>query len=93
MKTLRLAFVGPHIQAVHDDRLTAGLLAKLPGAQVSIQRASHVEPKSGSTEWEADMSPTHGPTLGPFPSRAAALTAEVDWINAHALGRVFLPSA
>lgn len=38
-----------------------------------------------ATSWYADMSPVGGRTLGPFPTKQAALAAEVDWIESHAL--------
>ncbi len=50
----------------------------------SIARASHVEPNDDGT-WSADMSPVHGPTLGPYPTRSAALTAEVEYLERHIL--------
>jgi len=42
-------------------------------------RASHVEPQG--SEWIADMSPVHGPVLGPFRLRSEALSAEVEYLN------------
>jgi len=49
---------------------------------LAIARGSHVEPtKTG--QWTADMSPVHGPVLGPFPSRSDALTAERQWLEEH----------
>lgn len=47
-----------------------------------IRRASHVEPTAEGL-WEADMSPVHGPTLGPFATRKEALAAEVAWLKAN----------
>jgi len=35
--------------------------------------------------WFADMSPVGGRTLGPFQTKAAALAAEVEWIERYAL--------
>ena len=49
---------------------------------LAIARGSHVEPDS-SGQWTADMSPVHGPVLGPFPSRSDALTAERQWLETH----------
>lgn len=46
-----------------------------------ITRASHVEPDG--TSWRADMSPVGGPVLGPFETRAAALSAEVAYLAEH----------
>ena len=54
-------------------------LAKL--GEVSIQRASHVEPEGNC--WYADLSPVKGPRLGPFPLRSQALEAEVIWLQQH----------
>jgi hypothetical protein len=42
-----------------------------------IERASHVEPTADG-EWLAHI--IAGPTLGPFPTRSAALAAEQDWL-------------
>jgi hypothetical protein len=51
---------------------------------VSIRRASHVEPDS-SGQWHADLGPSGGPRLGPFDHRSLALAAEAAWLEAHAL--------
>ena len=48
--------------------------------QPQIERASHVEPTSDG-RWQADLSPTGGPTLGPFALRSDALTAESHWLE------------
>lgn len=61
-----------------DDRLAP--LAALGTAQV--RRASHVEPAEGGG-WMADLSPSGGPVLGPFPLRGEALNAERAWIEAR----------
>jgi hypothetical protein len=50
--------------------------------QVSIRRASTVEPDEGG-RWWADLSPVNGPRLGPFGRRSDALEAEVRWLNEH----------
>lgn len=50
--------------------------------QLSIQRGSHVEPND-SGQWLSDLSPVHGPLLGPFVCRSDALAAEVAWLHAH----------
>ena len=60
---------------IHNDVLDAHAL----GA-ASIRRASHVEPNDDLT-WNADLTPVNGPVLGPFPTRAAALAAEVAWLE------------
>jgi hypothetical protein len=48
----------------------------------TITRASHVEPDQDGAWW-ADLSPLHGPTLGPFSARSTALAAEHAWLLAH----------
>jgi hypothetical protein len=50
--------------------------------QVSISRASHVEPDAQG-QWWADLTPVHGPALGPFSLRSDALAAEVTWLETH----------
>jgi hypothetical protein len=51
----------------------------------TIRRASHVEPTPDG-QWSVDLAPSHGPTLGPFPTRTAALTAEIHWLLANWMG-------
>ena len=46
---------------------------------VSIRRASHVEPDLQG-QWWADLAPVNGPRLGPFARRSEALEAEVAWL-------------
>ncbi len=48
----------------------------------TITRASHVEPDAAG-RWHADLTPVSGPVLGPYPSRSAALAAELSWLSAH----------
>lgn len=55
---------------------------KAQASQYEVKRASHVEPNENG-EWTADMSPLNGPVLGPFTTRAAALKAEAEWIDAR----------
>jgi len=50
--------------------------------QVSIRRASHVEPDANALWW-ADLAPVHGPKLGPFRRRTEALAAERNWLESH----------
>lgn len=50
--------------------------------EVSIQRASSVEPISGGT-WTADLGTVGGPVLGPFPNRSTAIQAEMEWLTLH----------
>ena len=66
------------IRFIWDDKL-AGLLEL---GKSHIIRASHVEPND-DRQWEADMSPSGGPTLGPFKLRSDALAAELNWLRAN----------
>jgi hypothetical protein len=50
--------------------------------QVTIRRASHVEPGPDG-QWTADLSPVGGPVLGPFAFRSQALDAEVEWLRRY----------
>ena len=47
--------------------------------QLTITRASHVEPDRDGFWW-ADMGPVRGPVLGPFRNRTEALEAERGWL-------------
>lgn len=67
-------------RCIHDETIK---LAEL--GQLSIQRASHVEPDAQG-QWFADLSPMYGPTLGPFAQRSEALAAEVAWLRENWLG-------
>jgi hypothetical protein len=49
-----------------------------------IRRASFVEPTAEGF-WQADLSPSGGPILGPFVCRSAAIKAESDWFEAAGL--------
>jgi hypothetical protein len=49
---------------------------------LSIRRASHVEPDDRG-RWWADLSPVGGPVLGPFDRRGAALAAERLWLETN----------
>lgn len=68
--------VGSQVQAIYSD--DAAEMLKSVG-NVSIARASHVEPAQGG--WSADMSPVGGPVLGPFDRRGAAIDAEIAWLK------------
>ena len=48
--------------------------------ELSIQRASHVEPDEHG-QWWADLAPVSGPRLGPFARRSEALQAERIWLE------------
>jgi hypothetical protein len=51
---------------------------------IRISRASHVE-SDGAGNWWADLSPSHGPVLGPFPQCSLAMHAEHDWLVQHVI--------
>ena len=55
-------------------------LARL--GDVTIRRASHVEPDELG-QWWADLAPVGGPRLGPFGRRSNALAAEKHWLDEH----------
>lgn len=67
------------IRALYDEFLPFQCLGS-----VQIQRASHVEPDDMGNWW-ADLGPSGGPILGPFPLRSAALDAEQEWLTRHML--------
>ena len=69
------------IEFIYSDDLMP--LADL--GQYSSFRASHVEPEG--REWTADLHPVGGPVLGPFPTRKAALDAEVAWLQENLISR------
>lgn len=68
--------VSSQVQAIYSDD-AAEMLESV--GNVSIARASHVEPTQGG--WSADMSPVGGPVLGPFDRRGAAIDAEIAWLK------------
>jgi hypothetical protein len=77
------------MQFIYSDELR-GLMDE---GDATIKRASHVEPDDDLT-WHADMSPVGGPVLSGFPTREAALRAEVEWINDnHLTGQSSLQNA
>lgn len=87
------------IRTIHSD--DAMPILRSLGGDLTIRRASHVEPYSGlATEakaalpenisanpddWFADMSPSGGPVGGPFLTRQEALDWERDWLLAHGI--------
>ena len=73
------------IHYVYDETLDLAMLGRR-----RIQRASHVEPDEQG-RWWADLAPSSGPRLGPFPLRSAALCAEQDWLERR-LGSPEVPS-
>ena len=62
-------------------------LARL--GEVQLRRGSHCEPDEQG-QWWADLAPVAGPKLGPFTKRSDALSAEVEWLREHWLGRPIL---
>ncbi len=72
--------IGPNgdAQSIYDEAFDLSCLG-----EVQIQRASFVEPNERG-RWFADLSPVHGPMLGPFDKRSLALEAEVTWLRLHA---------
>lgn len=67
------------VRTIYHEAISLQLLGTL-----QITRASHVEPDA-QAQWWADLSPSHGPRLGPFPNRSEALQAEHDWLSEHVL--------
>ena len=68
---------GGEIVAVYAEAIVLQELGEL-----SIRRASHVEPDAAG-RWWADLSPVGGPVLGGFGKRSEALAAEVAWLDQH----------
>jgi hypothetical protein len=62
---------------IHRDDLQR---AMAPAGRVRIKRASHVDPDDDG-RWWADLAPMGGPKFGPFTTRAAALNAELAWLE------------
>ena len=81
MSSVQELFVSPDgtARGLYGELIDPGVI----GAARTV-RASHVEPylRGG---WTADLTPSGGPTLGPFPLRSDALTAEADWLTEHLL--------
>lgn len=69
------------LRTIYDERLDLRPLGRL-----QIRRGSHVEPTPAG-DWLADLSPVHGPLLGPFSRRSLALAAEREWLEQHWLQR------
>ena len=68
---------GGQVRCVYEELVDLSSLG-----QVSISRASYVEPDHGGC-WYADLSPLDGPRLGPFACRSLALAAETAWLLEH----------
>ena len=71
---------GGVVRGLYDETLDLAALGPL-----SIVRASHVEPTADG-QWTADLGPSNGPALGPFPKRSQALQAEQAWLERHLAG-------
>ena len=65
------------VRCIHSDVIPLKALGR-----PQIERASHVEPTADG-DWTADLSPVHGPLLGPFSTRGEALEAEHRWLETH----------
>jgi hypothetical protein len=66
-------------QCLYGEKISLSALGGL-----DIRRASHVEPDPNKPgEWYADLSPVGGPMLDGFKTRADALAAEEEWLNAR----------
>lgn len=72
------------IEFIYRDALRPLLTA----GDAHIRRAAHVEPTPDG-RWTADLTLINGPTLGPYVTRAEALTAETDWLTEYWLRRPF----
>ncbi len=65
------------VRGLYDEALDLAALG-----QLTIRRASHVEPDEWG-RWTADLAPIAGPRLGPFTRRSQALAAEISWLTEH----------
>lgn len=65
------------VQCLYGENIQLAALGKL-----DIKRASHVEPDPDDPgKWYIDLAPVGGPRVNGFESRAAALSAEENWLN------------
>jgi hypothetical protein len=67
------------VRSLYNEAIDLAALGRL-----SIRRASYVEPDSAG-EWFVDLAPVHGPRLGPYSRRSAALVDEQAWLENHRL--------
>ena len=72
------------VKIVYNDAIARDLQElSRSGHEVSVDRASHVEPAVAFCGWRADMAPSGGPVLRAHTKREDALSAERDWLNDH----------
>jgi hypothetical protein len=81
MTTIDITVQGDRLEFIYNDAV-ASLLDE---GTATVKRVSHVEPSlvDGRHGWTADMSPVQGPVLGPYETRAEALDAEHEWLQAE----------
>jgi hypothetical protein len=72
---------GGQVRCVYAEAIDLSALGR-----VELQRASHVEPDAQG-QWWADLSPVHGPRLGPYRLRSQALADELRWLESHLIQR------
>jgi hypothetical protein len=84
-----LLIVSPQgsVRALYEEAIDLAAIGTL-----TICRASHVEPDAHG-QWFADLSPVHGPCIGPFHKRYEALAAERRWLEGHVLSPVDNPTS
>jgi hypothetical protein len=70
------------VRCIYDESLDLASFGPL-----QITRASYVEPDEEGSWW-ADLTPVHGPKLGPYRLRSEALEAEHRWLELHWLNHV-----
>jgi hypothetical protein len=68
---------GGEVRCVYGEAIDLHALG-----QPHITRASLVEPDEQG-RWWSNLSPVHGPRLGPFQLRTQALDAEQEWLSRH----------
>ena len=74
------------VTALHGEEIDLASLG-----QLTIRRASHVEPDE-TGRWWVDLSPISGPSMGPFARRSLAVQAEQQWIIAGIRAQVTFPA-
>ncbi len=68
---------GGEVRCVYGEAIDLHVLG-----QPHITRAGLVEPDEQG-RWWSDLSPVHGPMLGPFSQRTQALEAEQEWLSRY----------